>query len=314
MSTITILGINGHIGHATARAFVARGWYVIGFGRTNRHPIAGVEFFKGDADNVGDMAAAIARADVVFNGLNLPYHLWGNGAAEALMARVIEAMGTGGKTLLFPGNIYNYAPDSRVITTSMAQVPPTERGQIRVAMERQIAEAARRGDIQAVILRAGNFYGSAFGGDFFDLLILREASKNRVCLNPASTVPNAWAYLPDLAEAFAVLTEHRSSFAPFENFHFKGHLRTADQTFAALQAATGQNLTRTTYPWLLFRAMGLFMPMIRGLVEMRYLWDNELGLEDPRLDALLGPDFGTPYEVAMAEVARTFFGARQKAA
>lgn len=300
--TITILGINGAVGRATARAFLKRGWHVIGFGRSNRHPIAGVEFFAGDAENVADMSAAIGNADVVFNGLNLPYHKWGNGAAVALMERVIKACGTTGKTLLFPGNIYNYAATDRIITPALPQNPQTVRGQIRVAMEHQLKEASERGDIKVIIIRAGNFYGTELGGDMLDLLILREFAKGKICLNPARSVKNAWAYLPDLGEAFAIVTEQRDDFEAFTNFHFKGDLKTADETFAAISAATPKKLMRTSYPWLMFSALGLVMPIMRGLVEMRYIWDSELGLEDTRLDAILGDDFGTPYADAVASV------------
>ncbi|WP_196260683.1 NAD-dependent epimerase/dehydratase family protein [Pelagibacterium limicola] len=314
MATITILGINGHASRAVATAFFKRGWRVIGFGRSNKHPMEGVEFFSGDAGNVEDMAAAIRDADLVFNGLNLPYHQWGNGAAEGLIARVIEACGKTGKTLLFPGNIYNYAPTDRVITPDLCQTPQTERGRIRVAMEARLAEAAARGDIRVIILRAGNFYGSDMNGGFFDELILRELDKGKVCLNPARNVKNAWAYLPDLGEAFAILAERRAEFGPFENFHFKGHLKTADETFAAVQAVVPNKLIQTGYPWLMLKAMGVFMPIIRGLVEMRYIWDYELGLKDPRLDAILGENFGTPYEEAIANVVRQASATERKAA
>ncbi len=312
--TITILGINGAIGRATAKAFLARGWRVIGFGRSNRFPIEGIEFVKGDAQSISDMSAATRQADVVFNGLNLPYHQWGNGAAEGLMARVIAACGRTGKTLLFPGNIYNYAPTDRVLTPQLRQNPPTERGRIRVAMEKQLADAAGRGDVRVIILRAGNFFGTETGGDFFDQLILRELAKGKVCLNPARGVKNAWAYLPDLGEAFAILAQRRADFAPFENFHFRGHFKTADETFAAIQAVVPRKLARTAYPWLMFRVLGVFMPIIGGLVEMRYIWDFELGLEDPRLDAILGEDFGTSYQEAIADIVRRHAAMQQHAA
>lgn len=312
--TVTILGINGHVGRATAQAFAAAGWRVIGFGRANRNPLPGVEFIPGDAENVADMRRAVAEADVVFNALNLPYDKWGNGAAEALMGRVIEAVADQGKTLLFPGNIYNYSATDRVITPGLPQKPQTERGAIRVRMEAQLEAAANAGRLQAIILRAGNFYGSALPGDWFDQLILREAGKDRVTLNPARTVRTAWAYLPDLAQAFLALAEHRESFAAFETFHFAGHLASADDLFAAIQKAVPQKLTRNTYPWLMLTLMGVFMPVIRGLVEMRYLWEYEMGLQDPRLDALLGSDFGTPLDTAIAATARPYFEKAKAAA
>jgi nucleoside-diphosphate-sugar epimerase len=303
--TIAILGINGHLGHSVALAALGAGWRVVGFGRSNKYPIPGVEFLAGNADSPEDLSRATSEADVVLNALNLPYDKWGNGAAEALLARVIGACS--GKALLFPGNIYNYRATDRVITPELRQEPETERGAIRVRMEQQLAAAARAGTLQALILRAGNFYGSELPGDWFGQLILRELGKHRVALNPARSVKNAWAYLPDLAQAFVAIAEQRHSFGAFENFHFAGHLVDADQTFAAIQKAVPRKLHRVGYPWLMLRALGLFMPVIRGLVQMRYLWEHELGLSDRRLDGLLGANFGTPFDAAIAVVAAQHF-------
>ena len=92
MQNIIILGINGHIGNAVARAFVAAGYAVTGFGRSNRHPIPGVTFIKGDAEDVAQMRAAIGDTDLVVNALNLPYHQWDKGRKEAQTERVIAAL------------------------------------------------------------------------------------------------------------------------------------------------------------------------------------------------------------------------------
>jgi nucleoside-diphosphate-sugar epimerase len=306
LNTIIILGVTGGVGYAAATAFRDAGWRVRGFARANRHPIQGVEFIAGNAENLDDLKAATEGADLVFNGLNLPYHQWGNGAAENLMARVIAA--SAGKTMLFPGNIYNYAATDRIITPDLPQRPQTERGEIRKRMETALETAAESGDLRAIILRAGNFYGHAFGGDFFEQLVLREAEKNRVCLNSKRDTANAWAYLPDLAKAFVTLAEQRQTFGSFETFHFAGHLATPNQTFAAIQKAVpDRRLKQTDYPWTLLKAIGVINPLIRGLVEMRYIWDNEIGLKDERLDKILGENFGTTHEAAIAQAVRPYF-------
>ncbi len=305
--TIAILGINGHLGHQVALAAKRAGLRVTGFGRTHKHPIDSVDFVAGDAGSLEDLKRATRDAEVVLNALNLPYDKWGNGAAEALSERVMAACQ--GKTLLFPGNIYNYRATDRLLTPDLRQEPETERGAIRVRMEQQLEQAAKRGELQVLILRAGNFYGSELPGDWFGQLILREANKARVALNPARGVKNAWAYLPDLAEAFVRLAQMNHEFSAFENFHFKGHLVTSDDTFSALQKATPRKLRRLDYPWLLLGIMGWFMPIIRGLVQMRYVWEHEMGLSDQRLDQLLGKNFGTPFEQAIATVAGRYFPA-----
>jgi nucleoside-diphosphate-sugar epimerase len=312
---VTILGINGHIGHHVAKAFVAAGWAVTGFGRADRRPVPGVRFVKGDAENVADIRAAIGDSEVVVNALNLPYHKWDKGRMEAQTAKVIEAMGTSGKTLLFPGNIYNYSPASRVLTPDLPQQPPTPRGEIRKRAEAMLRGAAGRGDMQVIILRAGDFFGPESSGDWFDLVILREAAKGRAAMPGKKGVGHSWAYLPDLGEAFEKLAWHRKELGALENFHFAGHFVTPEQMSAAMLAAAPASLKVASFPWLILSLLGLTNPILREVAKMGYLWQKPMALKDDRLAAILGPDFGTPFAEAVAETIRPYFAgeARQAA-
>lgn len=309
---VTVLGINGHIGHHAARAFHQAGFTVTGFGRSNRHPIDGVVFIKGDAGSLADLTAAIDGADIVVNALNLPYDKWDKGRAEAQLATVITAMGDSGKTLLFPGNIYNYAATDRRISPTTPQHPQTPRGAIRVRQEEMLAAASKAGKIQTIVIRAGDFYAPGNIGDWYDQAMLMEARKGKVYAMADLKLGHAWAYLPDLGRAFAVIGEKRSEFGAFENFHFAGHYVTNGALMDAIVKAAPVPLKVSPLPWILLQAMGLANGVIREVVKMRYLWNNPMELVDPRLETILGPDFNTPFEVAVAETVKPFFA--QKAA
>ena len=309
----TVLGINGHIGHHIAKAFVDNGWDVAGFGRSNRHPLAGVRFVAGDADNIEDIRGAIGDSEVVVNALNLPYAEWNKGRMEALYGRVVEAMGKG-RTMLFPGNIYNYAATDRLVTPALEQRPETPRGAIRVRSEAILHDAARRGDMQVIILRAGDFYGPESSTDWFDQVILREAGKGRVSTLGGRGVGHAWAYLPDLARAFEVLACERGRLGEFESFHFEGHFVTPEEMTTAVVTAAPVPLKASRFPWVLLSILGLFDPTMREAAKMGYLWQNPMMLRDARLDILLGENFDTPFAEAVAETVRPYFAAAASAA
>lgn len=310
---VTILGINGHIGHHTARAFHAAGFTVTGFGRSNRHPVDGVTFMQGDAASLDDIKAAIAGADIVVNALNLQYDKWDKGRAEAQLATVIAAMGDSGKTLMFPGNIYNYSASDRRIAPSTPQRPQTPRGAIRVRQEEMLASASKAGKFQTIILRAGDFYGPNNVGDWYDQAMMMEIGKGKVYRMADAALGHAWAYLPDLGRAFAVLGERRDDFGAFENFHFAGHYVTHGALMEAIIKAAPNPLKVSALPWIFLQAMGLANGIIREVVKMRYLWNNPMELVDPRLDAILGPDFGTPFGIAVAETVKPFLERRAAA-
>jgi nucleoside-diphosphate-sugar epimerase len=304
---VTILGINGHIGHHVAKAFVEAGWEVTGFGRANRHPIPGVKFHKGDADSIADIRDAIGDNEVVVNALNLPYHQWDKGRMEAQTAKVIEAMGTDGKTMLFPGNIYNYSPANRVLTPDLPQEPPTPRGEIRKRVETMLRHAAEHDHIQVIILRVGDFFGPEASNDWFDLVILREAAKGRAAIPGKKGVGHSWAYLPDLGKAFEKLAWHRRELAAFETFHFAGNYVTPEQLSAAIVAGSPMPLKVSSFPWIILSLIGLTNPLMREIAKMGYLWHNPMELRDNRLAAILGPDFDTKFEDAVAATVRPFF-------
>lgn len=314
MNKVTILGINGHFGHHAARAFAVAGWQVTGFGRTNRHPIAGVSFFKGDAESVEDMRAAIGDAEVVVNGLNLPYASWDKGRKEAQAERVIAAMGKSGKTMLFPGNIYNYAATDRVMTPDLPQRPETPRGAIRVRVEASFEAAARRGDMQVIILRAGDFYGPDSTGDWFDLAMLREAHKGKLALMGTPGLGHAWTYLPDLGRAFEKLAWHRKQLGAFETFHFAGHFVTPEDMAQAVTAAAPKPLKVAYFPRIILSLVGIVDPVMREIAKMGYQWTHAMELRDDRLALLLGDGFDTPFETAIAATVQPFFAAAKLAA
>lgn len=305
---VTVLGSNGHLGNAAMIAFQATGWDVTGLGRSNRRAVAGTRFIQGDADDLAVVRAAIAEADVVVHGLHLRYDRWGNGRAEAQLQVVLDAMKGTGKTLLFPGTIYNYRASDRVIGPQLRQEAEAPRGAIRIQLERMLAEAARKGGFQVIILRAGDFYGPGNRAEWFEAAMLMDHAKGRVYHLGDLDMRHSWAYLPDLGRAFVALAEHRASVEAFANFHFPGHWVSHRQLMAAIARGAPRPLTPTPLTWWMLRAIGLVNPVMRDIYRMRYLWLNEMELVDTRLDALLGPGFATPFDQAVAATVDELIG------
>jgi nucleoside-diphosphate-sugar epimerase len=251
---------------------------------------------------------------VVFNALNLPYHQWTNGRKEAQTERVIAAASGTGRTLLFPGTIYNYAAKDRFVTPDLAQHPEMPRGEIRVRVENLYRAAAARGDLQVLVLRAGDFFGPGSSNDWFDLAMMSEVRKGKVGVMGVWGVGHSWAYLPELSRAFVRLAEMRTQLGRFENFHFAGHYVTPEQMREAIAAAAPASTKVGLFPRWTIGLVGLVNPIMRDIARMGYLWENPMELRDPRLDAILGPDFTTPFGEAVSATVTPFFSAAKAAA
>lgn len=311
---VTILGSNGHIGNAAMRAFADAGWTVTGLARANRKPVPGTHVIIGDANDLEAVTAATADADVVVHALHLRYDQWGNGRSEAQLQVVLDAIKGRGKTLLFPGTIYNYRAGDRTISPGLRQEAEAPRGDIRIRLEQMLRDGAAAGHFQAIILRAGDFYGPGNRGEWFEAAMLMDQAKGRVYHLGALDKRHSWAYLPDLGRAFAALADRRAMLGPFENFHFAGHWVSHGQLMQAILMAVDRPLRVAPMAWWTLGAIGLVNPVMRDIYRMRYLWQNEMELVDTRLDALLGPGFITAFDDAVAATVEDLLGSASKAA
>ena len=305
---VTILGINGRIGQDAARAFVAAGYDVTGFGRANRANIPGIRFIAGDAENPADIARACAGSDVVLDAVNLPYDKWDKGRYEKSLAARLAALKGSGKTLLYPGNIYNYAEKTHVLTPDTPEHPARDKGEIRVRLE-QMMKAASQTGLQVIILRAPDFFGPGATGTMFDLVMLKNLARGELLYPGDPALGHSWAYLPDLGRAFVRLADQRDTLAQFDRLHFAGHFRTGTELATTAQRALGGTLKLKQVNWLPYRLIGLVVPIVREIIKMNYLWENPHRLADPRLDALLGPDFLTPFDEALTKTLRAYLPA-----
>lgn len=306
--TVLILGANGRIGAAAARAFAQAGWRVRGMARRPLENLAGVQWIEGDAGNVHSVRAAAKDADVVVNGLNLAYDKWEKGRAEGQLANVLDALKDLRVTLIFPGNIYNYGQDQLVITPRTRQQPARPKGEIRKRMEEMLEQASGDG-LRVLIVRAGDFFGPDCSGTFFDLALLSRLKSGILQYPSTLGHGHSWAYLPDLGRAYVRLAEQKDELGDFENFQFRGYFVTGEQLVGVVRGVLGRPLKVKKMPWGVISLIGVFVPVMRELVKMRYLWDMPHQMRDERLDALLGPDFETPFAEAVTRTVRAIVDA-----
>lgn len=303
MSTIAVIGAAGHIGHTAAEAFEKAGWVVKAVGRGKRinEMPAGVTPVTGDAYDLASLVDATAGADVVLHAANPPYDKWET-TVLPMMENAIAAAKVHGATLMLPGNVYNFGLEIGMDVKEHApQIASTDKARIRIAMENRLARAAQEDGVQVIILRAGDFFGGPKAGTWLDLMILKDLKRNRFTWPGPWNLPHAFAYLPDLAQAFVALADKRDSLGRFERFHFAGHTLTGEETLAAAEAATGRTLQRANVNWTLLKLVGLFMPVVREVTKMSYLWRTAHSLDGSHLEATVGPIATTPPAQALAQ-------------
>jgi nucleoside-diphosphate-sugar epimerase len=308
--SVLILGANGRFGLAAAQGFAAAGWQVVASVR--RAPDPGLpkaaRVTSAPIEDTAALAQEAAGASIVVHALNPPYTEWQRSLLPMARAgmEVAEALGA---RFMLPGNVYNYGADMPAILTEAApQLATTRKGRLRIQMEDEIEHRCRDGRIAATILRAGDFFGGG-SGSWVDLVIVKSLRAGKLVYPGPTDRPHAWAYLPDLAQAFvATAARPAQSAARFERFGFAGHTLTGVELLAAIEGAAAalgivpaEGWKHGSMPWGAIRLGGLVMPMWRELAEMAYLWTVPHSVDGAALEQAVGPLLATPSAEALRE-------------
>lgn len=267
--TVLILGASGRFGRHASAAFDYAGWEVRHFDRSTQ-----------------DLWDAAWGADVIVNAWNPAYTDWERDI-PLLTEQVIEIAKASGATVMIPGNVYVYGPDTAppwAPETPHAATNPL--GRARIEMER----AYRDANIPTVILRGGDFLDTMASGNWFDRIMTPRIAKGQMTYPGALDAAHVWAWLPDMADALVMLAERRDQLQRFEDIAFPGYTLTGHQLAQALSKVTQRPVTAKPMAWWPLQLARPFWAMATPLLEMRYLWDTPHTLDGTRF-AQVCPDF-----------------------
>jgi nucleoside-diphosphate-sugar epimerase len=311
MSRVLVLGASGGIGGEVARQLLRAGWQVralkrgLGAPRLQRD---GMEWVEGDAMVAADVAAAARGCTVIVHAVNPPgYRRWSE-LVLPMLDHTIAAAAAEGATIVLPGTVYNYGPDVfPVVFEDAPQHALTRKGRIRVEMERRLQAAAEAGRVRVVIVRAGDFFGPRAGNNWFAQGMVKPGRVPKTVYLPARAgVGHQFAYLPDVACTMVRLLALRDRLPAFSRFQMAGHWDADGLEFGR---AVQRVLTRhgeaeprlRPFPWWQVWLAAPLMSTLREMLEMRYLWQQEVKMRNDRLLEVLGTEPHTPLDEAIEQ-------------
>jgi len=303
MTQSLILGITGGIGYFAAEALARAGHSIHALARdpasaAKRIAARGAGFpvtwHAGDALDACAVRLAAQGCGVIVHAVNPPrYQRWREDAVP-MLANSIAAARQAGARLVFPGNLYIYAPASgAMVDEATPAAPQTRKGAIRQEMEAMLDAPG----VRSLVLRAGDFFAPDFEQSWFGQMPVIGRTGVRAVRDLATPgIGHSWAYLPDLAEAMARLLTYELDDRAV--FHFEGHWLEDGRAMAqVVHRLTGAPIR--PFPWWQMRLIAPLVPMIREAMEMRWLWQHPLRLDNRRLEALIGPEPRTPLDQAV---------------
>jgi nucleoside-diphosphate-sugar epimerase len=298
----------GPVGAATVERLTAAGRAVVVAQRNapaNLPP--GVEFRPCDALDASSVRAAVAGLSQVVLAIGFPYvgALWRE-VWPRTMTNFVEACAAEGVRLVFFDNLYMYGPQTAPLSEATPMQLYGVKPAARVAATRIWMAASEAGRLRVVALRAPDFYGPgvtlAHLGDTAFGAIVRGG---RAQFIGSPDTPHDFAYVPDCARAIVSLLD-----APDDAYGQVWHIpcaptRTPREILTLGATAIGVTPKAMGLPTALVAPLGLFMPPLRELAEMRFQWDRPYRVDSSRFAQRFWSDV-TPFEVGAPATARWF--------
>ena len=281
----------GQVGRTVANLLAASGRAVRSVARHRPPGLAeGVDWRSADLADPEAAVDAAKGAGVVYQCLNAPYTRWPQ-LFPPLQHAVLAAAEEAEALLVTLENVYGYGPtDGTPMTEDLPLTATSSKGATRAAMTAELLAASAAGQVRIAIGRASDFFGagvteSALGARVFG---------NAVAGKPADFIgnpdlPHTYSYVPDIATGLVTLgTDER---AIGQIWHLPGPPTTTTRALLDLVGdEIGHPVKLRTVPTVALRALGIVSPMMRGLAEMSYEFEQPFVLDTSKYEAA----FATP--------------------
>ena len=223
-ANVTVVGY-GAVGRETVKLLVDRGDKVRVAQRS--HPRAlplAAEFVAADVLDADSLATACAGSEAVICCIGFPNdsRIWRKKWPKA-MENQLAACEKAKARFVFADNLYMYGPQTGILKEDMPLTDFGRKPQLRAEITKLWQEAHAQGRVQAVAVRASDFYGPDVATSVLSVHVVKNLLAGKAAIAPYPVIfPHDITYVPDFARALVTLLD-----APAEAYGQASHVPNA---------------------------------------------------------------------------------------
>jgi nucleoside-diphosphate-sugar epimerase len=291
----------GQVGTALAARLAQSGVSVRAVSRHRPPMLAeGVDWRAVDVTDPEAATDAAKGAGVVYQCLNAPYTKWPK-LFPPLQRAVLGAAERADALLVTLENLYGYGPTGgRAMTEDLPLAATTVKGKARAAMTAELLAAAETGRVRVVIGRASDFFGPGVTETALGARVFANAvAGKRADFIGDPELAHTYSYVPDIAAGLVTLG--RDKRAVGQVWHLPGPETVSTRALLDLVAAdVGHPVEVRNVHKFGLRTLGLVSPLMRGLDEMAYEFEEPFVLDTTKFESTFGASV-TPLPAAITE-------------
>ena len=266
------------------------------------------EILSADLLNEKEVYNAVQGSSVVYVTIGFPYsaRTWQK-TWPIFMRNVISACKEYNAKLVFFDNIYMYDADHLDGMTEDTPInPPSKKGKVRAQLVQMIMDEVKNGKLTALIARCADYYGPGIkrNGMLRETVFKNLAQGKKANWMGKINYKHSFTYTRDAGKATAILGNTNDA------YNQVWHLPTATDPFTGKEWITtiaqemGVAPKYQVAPKFLVRILGLFMPIMKEMVEMLYQYDRDYVFDSNKFynRFKIAP---TPYLEGIREIIKT---------
>jgi nucleoside-diphosphate-sugar epimerase len=306
MDRIALFGAAGAIGGTIAAELRKRNqpYRVIGRGRAELERAFGsdpdAEIVTWNPDDPASVRSASRGVDTILYLVGLPY--WQFELHPQLMRKTLDgAIAEGVQHIVLIGTVYPFGrARTERVREDHPREPHTYKGRMRKEQEDLVLSADGSGKIRGTILRLPDFYGPGIDKSFLASAFQAAVKGGRAQLVGPIDTPHEFVLVPDVGPVALALAEEPLAYG--RAWHFGGPGTITERAFVErIFQEAGREPKLIVANKTILRLMGLFNPLMREMVEMNYLFQTPVIMDDSAIHELLGNIHKTSYEDGIRE-------------
>lgn len=286
----------GPIGSQLATRLSERGDEVVVATRSGTQ-VDGATAYRADAGSAAALTLAAKDATTIFLCTNPKYWTWATDWPPVFTATIAAAERTGAR-LVVMGNLYAYGVPRGVMRESDPLGSTEAKGIVRRNGWRQVMAAHEAGKIQAVEVRASDYFGPGAGVAHLGTNFVGKVQGSKTAYVVGDPdLPHSWSCLADIVDTLVAAADYDGQWGRAWHVPNAEPLTRTEVARRINTAAGSRGKVRRLPQWML-RAAGIVAPMMREMYASSYQFTNPFVVDSAETEKLLKVR-ATPWDEAL---------------
>ena len=274
----TVLGAGGDIGIELAKVLPNYTSDIRLVGRNPQKVNSNDELFKADLANREQVLKAVDGSEIVYLTVGLDYNtkhwqqMW-----VPLINNVIEACLRYNSKLVFFDNVYAIGGDNvKHIIENSPISPSSKKGEVRAEVDKLILNSIEKRKLNAIIARSADFFSGVKQKSLLMNIVYDNLAKGKKAQWFCNAkVIHSTSYTPDLAKGTAILGNSKDAYNQIWNLPTDTQKITGEEWINLFASEMQTSNKYQVVPGWGIKALGLFIPVLKEMYEMRYQYDRD---------------------------------------